>query len=149
MTRTEKAISLFSQGYNCAQSVLYAFADDLGIDEVTAKNIALGFGGGMGRLQSTCGAVTGAFMVLGLHSGSKDGKDVFSKEKVFLKVQEFARDFNEIHGSLLCRDLLGVDMTTEEGMSEAKDNNLFMTRCTSCIKDAIKLLEEKYARSGE
>lgn len=144
MTRTEKAISLFSRGYNCAQSVFYAFADELGIDESMAKNIALGFGGGMGRLQHTCGAVTGAIMVLGLHYGSEDGKDIFSKEKVFLKVQEFVKDFERIHNTVNCGELLGIDMNTDEGMSEAKEKNLFMTKCIEYIKYAIRLLEEKY-----
>ena len=77
--RVRMAADLFSSGYNCAQAVFAAVAPELGLDRVAALRVATGFGGGMGRLQRSCGAVTGSVMLLGLRYGMRDGADQEAK----------------------------------------------------------------------
>jgi C_GCAxxG_C_C family probable redox protein len=141
MTRIEEAKTLFKQGYSCSQAVVAAFAPSLGLDRDTALKIASGFGGGMGRLAETCGAVTGAFMVLGLKFGSPT-TDKQAKEAIYALVREFAARFKECHGSLLCRDLLGCNLNTPEGVALAQEKKLFSTVCPPCVETAATILEE-------
>ncbi len=148
MNKVDIAKSKFSEGYNCAQSVLIAFANEAGIDEITAKKIALGFGAGMGRLQNTCGAVTGAYMVISLIHSEKTGIELLSSEKVYQLIQEFTKEFIEINSSTNCREILAYDINTEEGRAEAKENNYFITKCQKYIEDSIKLLDEKYIKKS-
>src|SRR5512137_2490461 len=103
MTRIEEAVALFKQGSSCSQAVVAAFAPSLGLDRDTALRLASGFGGGMGRLAETCGAVTGAFMVLGLKYGAAT-TDKQAKETIYALVRDFAQRFKAVHGSILCRD---------------------------------------------
>ena len=91
------------------------------MDRQTAMKVSAGFGGGMGRMAGTCGAVTGAFMVLGLKHG---GEDMEAREKAYRLVREFASQFEARHGSLLCKDLMGCDISTPEGMQATKDRGL-------------------------
>jgi C_GCAxxG_C_C family probable redox protein len=100
MDRLKIAMSRFADGFNCSQAVFAAFADDFGLDGETALKIASGFGGGMGRMAETCGAVTGAMMVLGLKFGSAS-PDQKAKELVYAKVKAFADCFKARNGSLL------------------------------------------------
>ena len=130
MTKIEEAVAYFKDGFSCSQAIVAAYGPSVGLDRDTALKIASGFGGGMlfseqqlclhnmGRLAETCGAVTGAFMVLGLKFGSA-ASDRESKEAVCTRVREFAERFKAIHGSLLCRDLLGCDLNTSEGLALA------------------------------
>ena len=124
--RIETALSRFAEGFNCSQAVLSAYAE--GMDEETALKIASGFGGGMGRMAETCGAVTGAMMVLGLKFGAVS-PDREAKERGYAKVKEFADRFKARNGSLVCRDLLGCDISTPEGHQIAKEKSLFTTVC--------------------
>ncbi|MBN1790485.1 MAG: C_GCAxxG_C_C family protein [Bacteroidales bacterium] len=134
------AITDFRGGLNCSQAVLTAFADDLQLDKNLALSIACGFGGGMGRLQETCGAVTGSFMVMGVHNCRKYTDNRERKEKTYAMVQEFSRRFKSIHGTLDCIDLLHADLKTNEGKQYIKDNNLYEVVCEKCITDAIHIL---------
>jgi len=138
----EQALALHDRGANCAQAVLGAFSENLGLDRESAMRVATGFGGGMGRLAGTCGAVTGAFMSLGLARGMRQPEEAQAKEAVYALVREFARRFAGMHGSLACRDLLGEDIGTPEGMRRAKEGNLFATLCTGYIRDAVRIVEE-------
>jgi len=144
MNKTETAKSMFSQGFNCAQSVLSVFAEEAGIELATAKKVTFGFGGGMGRLQNTCGAITGAFMALGLKHGSMEENDEIAKAKIVQLIQQLSDDFIEINNSINCRELLGCNINTTQGMAEARENNYFDTKCTKYIEDVIGLLEDKY-----
>ena len=121
MNKVDKAKFMFSNDYNCAQSVLGAYAHDVGIDVNTANRIALGFGAGMGRLQNTCGAITGAFMVLGLKYGRDNSNDDEIKERLIHIIQQLSKDFIDIHGSINCGDLLGCNINTDQGMAEAEE----------------------------
>jgi len=141
-SRTDKAIYFFRSGLNCAQSVVAVFAEDLNIDINLARDISCGFGGGMGRLQETCGAVTGAYMVLGVYNSRKYAGNIEKKEATYTMVQQFTDKFRLIHGTTNCRILLGYDMLTKEGQLNIKNKNLHGVVCEKCIADAVEILEE-------
>lgn len=138
--KKDTAVDSFQSGYNCAQSVLKAFSEDLNLNESQALNMASGFGAGMGRLQETCGAVTGAFMVIGLYNSlafqlNESRNDITSK-----MIQEFETRFKTKHGTTACKELLKCDLNTEEGQSMFQEKNLHKKVCQKCITDAVDLL---------
>ncbi len=137
-----KAIKLFESGFNCTQSVLLVYSDYFDIKNETASNIACGFGAGMGRLQETCGAVTGAYMVIGFYAGKKNIKDQDKKENAYLMIQTFNERFLEKQKSTNCKTLLNCDLRTDEGKRQFRDKNLKKTVCEKCINDSIKLINE-------
>lgn len=141
MGKADRAIALHGRGCNCAQSVLCAFAEDLGLGQEDALRIATGFGGGMGRTGGTCGAVTGAYMVLGLARGMRNPEEKGKKDSTYMLVQEFADRFRGKQGAVGCRELLGVDVSTAEGLRLAHERNLFATRCNTLIHDAVMVLQ--------
>ncbi len=140
--KCEKAIGSFKSGLNCAQSVVSAYADDLEFDLPQALRISCGFGGGMGRLQETCGAVTGSFMVLGIYNCKKYQQNQERKNKTYAMIQEFNKRFKEIHGATDCRTLLNCDLRTEEGQQYLREHNLHEAVCESCIRDSIQIIQE-------
>jgi C_GCAxxG_C_C family probable redox protein len=142
MNRVELAVSLFLEGLSCSQAVLAAYADQFGLENEVALRIAAGFGGGMGRMAGTCGAVTGAYMLIGLKHGGTSGKDRQAKEKTVDAVREFANRFRGRNGSLVCRELLGCDLSTPEGFQLAKEQKLSVTVCPKLVKDAAEIIEE-------
>jgi C_GCAxxG_C_C family probable redox protein len=142
MDRVELAVSLFKQGFSCSQAVFAAYGDCFGLDREMALRIAAGFGGGMGRMAQTCGAVTGAFMLIGMKHGSVDAKARQAKEKTYELVRKFAGKFSDRHGSLLCRELLGCDLSTPEGFQEAKERKLSTTVCTELVRNAAAIIKE-------
>ncbi len=128
---------------NCAQSVLVGFSEDLNLDKITALKIAAGFGGGMGMAE-TCGAVTGAYMVLGLKI-QKNGKSIQEiKTETKLAVRKFNEIFVEKHGSLKCKKLLGVDISIPEGSAIANESNLFNTVCSKLVESSAEILETNF-----
>jgi len=128
---------------NCAQSVLLSHAEDLKLDRTTALRIALGFGGGM-AMAETCGAVTGAYMVLGMKAqfGEKSIQEIKTETKA--AVRRFKELFIAKHGSLKCKKLLGVDISTPEGSSVANEKNLFNTVCSELVGSAAEILEKEF-----
>jgi C_GCAxxG_C_C family probable redox protein len=141
MNRPERADQLFRQGTNCAQAVACAFAEDLGADRGLTLRLATGFGGGMGHTGGACGALTGAFMALGIAFGMKDPTDQAAKEKTYALVAEALRRFREQTGATACPDLLGLDISTPEGLQTARDRNLFKTQCPGYVKAAAEIVE--------
>lgn len=144
LTMTSKvsdAVDLFCSGCACSQAVLSVYGPPLGLDKACAMRIATGFSGGM-RLGETCGAVTGAFMVLGLRHALPSGDRPESRAPVYTRVADFADRFKKRNGSLLCRELLGCDISTPEGMKQAQRRNLFKTTCVKMVRDASEILEE-------
>jgi C_GCAxxG_C_C family probable redox protein len=141
-SRIEAVTERFSRGFNCAQAVFSIYAPILEVDEENALRITTGFGAGMGRLQETCGAVTGAIMVIGCKYGMVDPKDSDAKETAYACVQDLARRFRALHGTTSCKELLGCDLTTLEGRQKFNENNLVDTVCIPCVRDACKILEE-------
>ena len=140
--RAERALENFSRGYNCSQAVLEVFAGELGFGEEQALKIASGFGGGVGRGGQICGAVTGAVMVLGLKYMLTDEEPAIAKPRVYLKVKEFTDRFKEESRSIICRELLGFDISTEEGAAEIEARNLHSTVCSGLVEKTVEILEE-------
>ncbi len=141
MNKPELATQIFSQGFNCAQSTVSVFCEELGLSKEYALKISAGFGSGM-RHGEVCGAVSGAIMVLGLKYGQDREGDKESKEKTNGIVEEFNQRFKEKNGSIICRDLLGCDVSKENGRTYAKDNNLFDIVCTKIIRSSVEIIEE-------
>ena len=143
MTRREKAIANFKEGYNCSQAIVLAFADILPIDGKKVSRMASSFGGGMGRLREVCGSVSGMFMVAGLlygYDGAETGK---VKKDHYARIQELARRFEEKHGSIVCRELLGLNVRHDIPVPEARTNEYYKKRpCAEIIGDAAEILEE-------
>lgn len=122
-------------GCNCSQAVFAAFADELGLDEETAKKVALGLGGGVGRMREVCGTVTGASMVLGM----KYGPD---KASAYAKIQDFCARFKAECGSIVCCELLAGTGATQGGAPEARTEGYYKKRpCVELVKLAVKLIE--------
>lgn len=142
MKRSQLAIENFKT-LNCAQSVLLSYASELNLDEMTALKISAGFGGGM-AMAETCGAVTGAYMVLGLKAQS-EGKTIQEiKDETKVAVKKFNEMFLAKHGSLKCKKLLGVNISTPEGSAEANEKNLFNIICPELVGSAAEILEKEF-----
>ena len=141
MTREEKAIELFSNGYNCAQSVLAAFCEDNGLDLQTALKLTNGFGGGV-RCGELCGAVTGAIMVIGLKCGFYIEKDFEQKTYCNKKSYEFIEKFKEANKSIICRDLLCVDIRYPDDHNTPAAKEAHKSICPKLVANAVQILEK-------
>ncbi len=139
--RISTAVARFAEGFNCSQAVLSAYAGMFGLDDATALRLAVGLGGGMGRMGNACGAVTGAMLVLGLRFGAAS-PDRQAKEAAYARVRQFAEQFAARHGSLCCRDLLGCDLSRPEDLQRATDENLFGAVCPNFVRSACEILED-------
>ncbi len=142
MSEVEKAVSCFGEGFMCSQALLTAYADQFGLDRETALKVSAAFGGGMGRMGETCGAVTGAFMVIGLKYGRTTVQDTRSHEKTNRLVREFVDRFKALNGSIVCRELLGCDLSTPEGQKTFIDKKLRDTLCTKFVGDAAEIVRQ-------
>ncbi|MFP4015204.1 MAG: C-GCAxxG-C-C family protein [Chitinispirillaceae bacterium] len=141
MNHSDKAAEYFQNGFNCAQSVLVPFADELGMPEDTALRIAGGFGAGMGRNQEVCGAVSGAVMAIGLVYGRGKYDDPEKKNVTYDKVRGFMDAFRKENGAVTCRDLLpGCDLMTEEGQKLFTEKNL-KKKCEGFVRSACGIVE--------
>jgi C_GCAxxG_C_C family probable redox protein len=139
--KAQLAVDKFAEGYNCAQSVVFAFWDECGLSEDAALKVSCGFGGGMGRKQEVCGAVTGGIMVLGLRRGRGTAEGLPVTEALYQMTREFMDAFAVRNGSYLCRDLLsGCDLTSEEGRRHFKEDGLSEKVCKQCVRSAAELL---------
>ena len=142
MNRVEFAVSSFNNGFNCCQSVLLAYCEEFGLDSQVASRLSTGFGGGMGRMAGVCGAVTGAFMVLGLKYGNMRAEDNEPKQKTRELVRKFAEKFKARNDSIACKDILGYDISTPQGLKTAREEALFSKLCPKFVQDAAEILEE-------
>lgn len=141
MGKADSAVACFNN-FNCSQAVFSTYCEDLGQDRENALKIACAFGGGMGHLGLTCGAVTGAFMLIGLKYGKYLPDDAAAKEKTYALVQEFAERFKALRGTICCNELLGCDMSTPEGEQYARDNGLWRSLCPKYVFDAATIIED-------
>lgn len=140
--RADRAEANFLAGYNCCQSVVCAFADLAGLTETQACRLASSFGGGMGRLREVCGALSAQFMVTGLLLGSPDPLDAAAKARDYARVQALAQDFRAAHGSILCRELLGVD-GVQAPTPEVRTPDYYAKRpCARLVRRAAERLEQ-------
>ena len=142
MKKADAAVSVFKDGFNCAQAVFSTLAPDLGLGAETAAKTATAFGGGMARMGETCGVVTGAFMAIGLARGNSRPAEKEIKEGTYVLALEFVKRFKARHDSLVCRELLGCDIGTPEGHERAKQQGLFDTVCAKLVRDSIEIAEE-------
>jgi len=140
MNEVENAVSCFSEGFMCSQAVLAAYAEQLGLDREAALKVSAAFGGGMGRMGETCGAVTGAFMVMGLKYGRTAVQDAQAHEKTTRLVREFVDRFKSVNGSIVCRELLGCDLSTPDGVETFVNKKLRDTLCTKLVRDAVEIV---------
>lgn len=140
MSHTERANELFEKKFHCSQAVFAAFVEELGITEEQALKIGACFGSGM-RKGEVCGACTGALMALGLKYGQCNEADIDSRLKTNEVTDQFMAEFKEENGSYLCKDLLGCDLTTEEGIAIALEKNLFTEFCPKMVQSATKIAE--------
>lgn len=124
--------------YDCSQAILSAWSEEYGLDKKTALKISCGFAAGMSRLCHTCGAVTGAYLVIGLKHGKCHPYDNEAKEKTFSIIQDFEKRFVEKHGTTNCRELLGVDLGNDNLQIARKQVQKI---CPILVKDAAEILE--------
>lgn len=143
MSKTNTSLELFSDNYNCSQSVLTAFAPELGLSENQSLKLACAFGAGMGRQQLTCGAVTGALMALGLKFGKGLNEDNSKKAETYAKTVEFMNEFKKRNGSINCKELLqGLNMNDPADYRIIDEKNLFETSCVKYVQDATEIVEK-------
>ena len=143
MVESSEVAEKFIDGFDCAQVVFEHYADQFGLDSDIAKKIASGFGGGSMRGE-TCGAIIGAYMAIGLMFGiSKGGEDgQAQKVESLKKIEEFNRAFTDKYEHFECRELMGADISTPEGMKIIQEKNLMMTFCPKLVCDVTKILDE-------
>lgn len=143
MNKIKKAVEYHHAKFNCSQSVFTVFGTDLGLSEEECLKVSCAFGGGMGRCQHVCGAVTGALMALGLKYGMGTGDSEEKKMLTYSKTREFFDKFTGLHGSLNCRELLnGLDLNDAGDYAKIKDQDLFNTFCEKkYITDAVSIAE--------
>jgi C_GCAxxG_C_C family probable redox protein len=142
MTKREYAIGLFASGFSCSQAIFAAYAEELGLNQEMALKISTGFGGGMAKQGFTCGAITGAVMVISTKYGRSALEDTPSKEKTYTVILEFFKRFKDIHRTTDCRDLIGCDLMTPEGQALAKERNVHKNICENIVGSTVDILED-------
>jgi C_GCAxxG_C_C family probable redox protein len=138
MSKSEKAVQCFNGAINCAQAILSTYGGEYGLDTELALKVSGGFGAGMGRTCETCGAVTGAYMVIGLRYGYISPVDTEGKERVYAMIQEFTRRFKERNQSTICERLLGTHMVSGDRELAARQ---VKEVCPKMVRDAAEILE--------
>ena len=144
MSQKDKAMKLFTEGANCAQAVLGAFAEECNLSYDEAMKLASGFGAGMGRMREVCGAVSGMILVANLRCASADLQDKKAKDDHYALIQKLADEFKKENGSIVCRELLGLaknENTTP--ISEARTETYYKKRpCAELVGIAADILEK-------
>jgi C_GCAxxG_C_C family probable redox protein len=145
VSHRKRAMQLFEQGYNCSQSVFAAFSEELGLDFQTALKLASSFGGGMGRLREVCGAVTGMFMAAGLKYGYTDPNAMLEKTRHYQRIQTLAKRFEKENGSIICRELLGLDVKYDDPKPQPRTKEYYQSRpCSELVGAAAQMLDELF-----
>ena len=141
MSRVDEAVDWFCRGAACSQAIVGVYGPLVGLPREQGIKLSCGFAGGM-RLAQTCGAVTGAFMVLGLkHAGPNcDQRDC--RENVYAPIREFTAKFQQRNNTVVCKELLGCDISTPQGAQQATKDGLFRSICPKLVQDAAEILEE-------
>ena len=127
--RVSRAVENFMKGFGCCQSVVAAFADLYGLDDLMAKRITAGFGGGVGRMRMMCGAVSGIVMLVGLDCGQTEGNDREGKSACYKVVQELLAQSKADNGSLICAEILGL-----KGVEKAQSSYVASPRTAEYYK---------------
>ena len=138
-SKVNDAVACLDGGFNCSQAILSTYCEEFGLDKKTALKISCGFGGGMGRLQETCGAVSAAYLLIGLKHGKYLKDDTAAREKTYALVREFAKLFEERNKTTSCRELLGVDMVKDDRQAvRARVREV----CSKVVQDAAEIIEK-------
>lgn len=144
--RVKRAVDIFMQGYGCCQSVVAAFADLYGLDDNSAKRIAAGFGGGVGRMRMMCGAVSGIVMLVGLDCGQTEGSDRQGKSACYKVVQDLLAKSKEENGSIICAEILGINgnqKATSNYVASERTAEYYKTRpCAAKVESAARIFAE-------
>ena len=144
-SKAEIALCKFCEGYNCAQSVAYAFADEVNIDKNILLTISTGFGAGIGRKQEVCGAVSGAVVILGAKYGRKENETKDKQETTYSKVQKLIDEFTHEKGTIRCSELLqGCNLLTDEGQKIFKEKNMLREICFKCVELTCNILQKEF-----
>jgi len=144
--RVDKAVEIFHpDNCSCSQAMAVAFGPGLGIDEATARAVARGFGGGIAAHGLTCGAVTGAVMMLGVHAGRVEADDKKAKSLAYELARRFSDRFKARHGTIECRELIGVDLSTEAGRKLNAEKKISRRLCPEFVRTAAEIVEELMA----
>ncbi len=138
-SRVDRAVACFHDGFNCSQAILSTYCDEFGLDEKTAMQISCGLGAGMGRLQKTCGAVAGAYLLIGLKFGKFLKDDEAAKEKTYALVRDFTKRFEERNKTTDCRELLDIDLICgDRQIATERVREL----CPRMVRDAARIIED-------
>lgn len=140
---SDKACDNFLNGCNCAQSVLCAFSEKVGLDTKTAMKLASSFGGGMGRLREVCGAVSAMFMIAGLLKGYDTAGDDIGKARQYQLIQDLAKSFKEEYGTIICKELLGLEGAENPVPSKRTPEYYASRPCENFIRTAAIIVEQK------
>ena len=147
---SELAMDIFKQGYNCSQAVFAAFCDETGMTFEDAVKLSSSFGAGMGKLREVCGAVTGMFMAAGVLYGYADPLDDAAKAEHYALIQSLACQFKEANKSIICRDLLGLDLEEQNPVPEARTEHYYQERpCVELVGSAAEILDNLIERKKE
>lgn len=142
-SRKEIAMEYFKSGYNCAQSISLAFADILPLEKELLVRASGPLGAGVGRLREVCGAITGMSIVLGLLYGQEQAMDPETKEALYTRVQENALSFEKVYGTVICRDLLKLDLIHDAPTPEARTDRYYKERpCLNLVGSVAEILED-------
>ncbi len=142
MDRAKRAVEVFKEGFSCSQAVLEPFCEDMGMERDTALKISQSFGGGMAHMGETCGAVTGALMVIGLQFGRTKAEDTEAKEQTYTTVHEFIKRFKARYDSIVCKEILGYDVSKDEEFKKAQEEEVFQAICPSLVQLAVEICED-------
>ena len=142
-SRVEQATATFEEGYTCAQSVFSTYADLFGMDRETALKLSSPMGGGLGRMREVCGAVSAMALLAGLKEGNTDPANEEGKEKIYLLTRQMAEKFREQFGTIVCRELLGIEGMEESAKPSVRTQQYYQERpCLQLIAAAAKIIEE-------
>lgn len=148
--KSECVVRLFKEGYNCSQAVIGAFCEELGMDLNVALKLSSSFGGGMGRLREVCGAVSSMFMIAGLKYGYTDPKDRQAKQKHYELIQMLSQRFKEKNDSIICRELLGLNIKHDRPEPEERTREYYKKRpCSELVRLAAEIMEEVLAQRSD
>ncbi|MBQ0037017.1 MAG: C_GCAxxG_C_C family protein [Firmicutes bacterium] len=143
MDRSELAVKYFVEGHNCSQAIVLAFADLLDIEASQLSKLAGGFGGGIGRLREVCGAFSGAVIVLDMLYGYDNYSNDEDKKEQYSRIQEIGLQFEKDKGSLICRDLMGLNVKHSDSAPTPRTKDFYQNRpCPNIIAYVAKLLED-------
>jgi len=137
----EKATNLFLKGYNCSQSVLLAMSEHWGLENDLVPKIATGFGGGIGRCGSVCGALTGGVMALSMRYGTNEPSGE-KRLQTYELSRKFFEQFEKRNNGVLCRDLIGYTLSNPDEHKKAMEENVFQKKCAKYVENAVTILLE-------